>query len=311
METGFSKQQGECTMNVKRILSKAVAIILVVAALAATATQGMAQQPARGMSGRMNQPGKNNFTTLLYSGEVQKFNLGPSDKRGGYVVDVTPLEDSTDGAYFEKWILPEYDGEKWVDMLTLLLPADAPPLQVNVQIYSTKDWPQVFRDTLSLDPGAWQGYMVQPSSVAGGYVIEINPRGRGDIGDRIERAMMQPEVPDGSWWDVLRLQIPEDQAPMQAEVIVYQTPADLPVVMESEFVAEAGVWYGMGVGDSQDGGAYVIEITPLGSEPGQIERYTVQPEFDGVSWNDVARVMVTPDWPPMALRVTVYQVGGN
>ena len=152
--------------------------------------------------------------------------------------------------------------------------------------------------------------MIQPATVAAGYVIEINPRGSGEPGDCMEKAVMQPEYPDG-WWDVLRLMIPADQATMEAEVIVYQTPPSLPVVMEYEFVAEAGVWYGFGLGDSRAGGAYIVEVTPLGNEISQLERYTVQPEYDGQSWNDAVRLMVSPDWPPMPLRVTVYLAGGG
>ncbi len=295
-------------MKGNRMLSTAAALILVIAVLAGTAGPTMAQ--GLQVAGGGGRSVRLDFTATLHGGVAEKFVLGPSDRNGGYVVDVTPLVDSEDGAYIEKQVLPEFNGRMWVDVLTLTTPSYISPLKVHVQAYSTADWPIVFQADLSLEPGSWDGYMVQPSAMAGGYVIEINPRGKGEVGDRVEKAVMQPEYPDG-WWDVLRLQIPEEQAPMQAEVIVYQTPANLPVVMECEFIAEAGVWYGMGVGYSQDGGAYVIEITPLGSEPGQIERYTVQPEYDGENWFDVARVMVTPDWPPMAISVTVYQVGAD
>ncbi len=296
-------------MNGKRMLSIVTALILVIAVLAGTAGSAMAQGLQSGNKG--GQPGRLDFTATLHGGVAEKFVLGPSDRNGGYVVDVTPLVVSQDGAYIEKQILPEFNGKMWVDMLTLTTPEYISPLRVHVQAYSTADWAQVFQADISLEPGSWDGYMVQPSAVAAGYVIEINPRGTAEAGDRVEKAVMQPEMPDGSWWDVLRLQIPADQAALQAEVIVYQTPADLPVVMETELVAEPGVWYGMGVGAPLEGGAYIIEVTPLWDEPGQVERYTVQPECDGVNWYDVARVMVTPDWPPMALRITVYQVGGD
>lgn len=295
-------------MNGKRMLSKAAVLILMIAVTAVTAWPVMAQgQQVAGKGGRSE---RLDFNATLHGGVAEKFVLGPSDCNGGYVVDVTPLEASEDGAYIEKQILPEFNGKMWVDVLTLTTPAYISPLRVHVQAYTTADWPKVFQAEIGLQPGSWDGYMLQPSAVAAGYVIEINPRGKSELGDRVEKAVVQPEYPDG-WWDVLRLMIPADQAAMQAEVIVYQTPADLPVVMETELVAEAGVWYGMGLGNSQDGGAYIIEVTPLWDELSQVERYTIQPEYDGENWVDVARVMVSPDWSPMAIRLTVYQVGGD
>ena len=156
------------------------------------------------------------------------------------------------------------------------------------------------------------GYMVVESASVGGYVIEINPHGAGASGDRVEKAIMQPEFPTDTWWDVLRIQIPAEQTPLEAEVIVYQTPAGMPVVAEYELVAEPGAWHGLGVGLSQQGGAYVVEMTPTTSDnPSWLYRYTLQPEFDGENWNDVVRLMVHPDFPPMPLRVTVYLAGGG
>ena len=313
-------------MDTKKVV---MAIILVV--LLGTAATGAAAQriqgPVRQLSAaspdqaltverpiqdieRTSLGGRKGFTATLFSGEPVKFILGPCARPGSYVVDVTPLRDSGDGAYIEKSILPEFDGYRWVDALTVLLPSDVPPLKVHVQVYSTAGWPVVFQSTLDLEPGSWQGYSLQDAAVAGGYVIEINPRGSGEPGDRIEKALVQPEFSD-TWWDVLRVQIPEGQAPLEAEVIIYQTPPDQPVVMEYEFVAEAGAWYGFGLGDSRAGGAYIVEVTPLVNELSQLERYTVQPEYDGQSWTDVVRVMVSPDWPPMPMRVTVYLAGGG
>ena len=292
-------------MNGKKILLTGMALMLVVVALAGTTTRGMAQ-------GWQEKAGRTSFTAVLHGGELEKFVLGPAERSGGYVVDVTPLVRSDDGAYIEKHILPESNGEIWVDVLTLSMPASVSPLKVRVQVYSTVGWPKVFESTLNLEPGIWHGYMVVESASVGGYVIEINPQGAGEFGDRVEYAIMQPEFPTDTWWDVLRIQIPVEQATMEAEVIIYQTPSDLPVAAEYELVAEPGVWHGLGVGLSKEGGAYVVEVTPTTSDdPAWLYRYTLQPEFDGTNWNDVVRLMVHPDFPAMPLRVTVYLAGGG
>jgi hypothetical protein len=314
-------------MNGQRILSKVVLVLLVGGAVAGAVWTRLSQPVSRMQpvipppvitvvpdgpgEGSIEQPGISDFTATLHSGEAEKFVLGPCAKQGGYVVDVTPLEGSTDGAHIEQQILPEFDGEMWVDVLTLTVPERVSPLVVQVDVYSTADWPRAFQQTVTINPGDWPGFIIQESSVAAGYVIEINPLSPGEFGDRVEKALVQPEFPPPIWWDVLRMQIAGRERPLEAEVIVYQTPASLPVVMEFELLAEPGVWHGMGVGSSQEGSAYLVEVTPLIYEDNQVERYTIQPEFDGRSWNDVVRLMVPANRPPMSLRVTVYLAGGG
>jgi hypothetical protein len=314
-------------MSGHRLLSKVGLTLLVSGAVAGTVwtrvsqpvdpmqpvipTQMITAVPVKEDAGGIIQPEVNDFTATLHSGVAEIFVLGPCVKHGGYVVDVTPLEGSVDGAHIEQRILPEFDGEIWVDVLTLTIPERVSPLPVRVEVYSTADWPRAFQQTLMLNPGDWSGFIIQDSSVAAGYVIEINPLSAGEFGDRIEKALVQPEFPPPIWWDVLRLQIPVGQGPLDAEVIVYQTPSSLPVVLESELVAEPGVWHGLAIGSSQEGGAYIVEVTPLVYEDNQVERYTVQPEYNGMNWNDVLRLMVPADRPPMALRVTVYLAGGG
>jgi len=252
------------------------------------------------------------FTTTLHSGEVYKFVLGPCTTDGGYLVDITPLEASTNGAHIEQQILPEFDGEMWVDVLSLLLPEQASPLLIQVELASTVGWPIAFQQILTYNPGDWTGFIIQESKAQAGYVIEINPLSAGEFGDRVEKALVQPEFTADAWWDVLRIQIPVEQAAMEAQVVIYQTPSNLPVAAEYELVAEPGVWHGLGVGLSKQGGAYVVEMTPTTwDNPSWLYRYTIQPEFDGENWNDVVRLMVHPDFPRMPLRVTVYQAVGN
>jgi hypothetical protein len=248
------------------------------------------------------------FTTMLYSGEVYKFVLGPCSTDGGYLVDVTPLEGSTDGAHIEQQILPEFDGEMWVDVLSLTLPEQAAPLPVRIELASTVGWPVAFQQTFTLNPGDWTGFIIQESKVAAGYVIEINPRSAGEFGDRVEKALVQPEFPPSTWWDVLRVQIPATQSPLTAEVIVYQTPSEAQVVTSYKLEAEPGVWYGVALGASEAHAVYIVEVTPLIYTDNQVERYTVQPEFDGHTWNDVVRVSIPSDRPPTALQVTVYRI---
>ena len=93
-------------------------------------------------------------------------------------------------------------------------------------MYSTADWPRAFQQTVTLNPGDWPGFIIQESSVAAGYVIEINPLSRrGVLATGWRRRWCSQNSRPPIWWDVLRMQIPAAQSPLEAEVIVYQTPA--------------------------------------------------------------------------------------
>ena len=250
---------------------------------------------------------KNNFVTVLKSGEWQKYVLGPTSFDGGYVIDVTPLHSSVNGAHVEHKVLPEYDGERWNDVLWMILPEQAAPLRVNVRVYPITDWPVVFVEDLVLEPGVWQGYCLQDAVQRAGYVIEINPKHPASFGARVEKTLIQPEFPWGQWVDVLRVQIPGDQPALEAQVKVYRTP-DLPITAEFDAHLEPGVWHGFFVGLSRLKVGYVIEVTPLSQSDNQIERYTVQPEFDGQTWNDVARLMIPADRPALDVNVRIYAI---
>jgi hypothetical protein len=246
------------------------------------------------------------FHTVLKSGEWKKITLGPSSDQGGYAVDITPLSPSTDGAHIEKKVLPEFDGEQWNDVLWMLMPETAHRLPVSVDVYSTAGWPVIWQGNLELTT-EWNGYCIRDSVERGAYVIEINPLAPGFPGDTVDKAIVGPEFPWGAWVDVLRIQLPFEQDAMQAEVVIYSQP-DLPVAAEIEDVVQPGVWQGYGIGPSSDAKAYLVEIDPSENVGNWLYSYTIQPEFDGTTWNDVLRLMVAEGFEPMLLTARVYAV---
>lgn len=261
----------------------------------------LAQYPSQGFQTHLS------FNTLLQSGSWQKYILGPTTKQTAYVVDVTPLEPSVDGAHVEQKILPEYDAESWNDVLWLLLPEQAPPLLVNVHAFQTSDWPVVYQARLQLEPGVWHGYVICEASQSGGYVIEIDPYGIAPHKAAIERATVQPEMPGRHWMDVLRIQSAPEQPVISVDVRAYRTP-ELPLIADFETVLTPGDWAGTVLQPSSAPAGYVIEITPLDNSGSHIERFVIQPEFNGHTWNDVLRLLVSADRPPMKVHVRVYLV---
>jgi hypothetical protein len=151
------------------------------------------------------------FTTTLIAGHWKKFLLGPAELERGYLVDVTPQEASTEEVEVVTMVMPEYDGESWVDLLWLFQPKEASPLPLNVQVYTTQGWPIIFQNRLSLEPGVLQGYPLAKSSDRGGYVAEVSPLGAGTSGDTLQRIMINPDF-SGGWQDTLQVQIPQSQA---------------------------------------------------------------------------------------------------
>jgi len=247
------------------------------------------------------------FDTTLVAGHWKKFLLGPAALERGYGVDVTPREPSVEGASIVTHVMPEYDGETWVDVLWLLQPAEAPPLPVTVQVYTTEGWPVAFRSMLDLAPGVWQGYTIGQSSYRGGFVVEVSPLGAGARGDTLQRFMINPEFP-GGWQGTLRIQTPQSQAPMKADVAIYQTPSNL-IKAEITQRLQPGEWYTAILGLSEQQTAYVMKVTPLSDYDDQVESYGVQPVFMDGAWMDVFRVKIPSDRPPMDVNVRVYAVG--
>ena len=248
------------------------------------------------------------YYAVLRSGVWQKIVLGPASDQGGYAVDITPLGKSTDGTHIEKKMLPEFDGEQWNDVLWMLMPEETHPLAVRVDVYSTAGWPMVWLSEIELAPGEASGYVVRETSEQGAGVIEINPHPQEAVpGDTFLQALINPEFPWGAWLEVLRIQVPETQSPMQAEVAIYSQP-NLPVAAEFEVVVEPGVWQGYIIGPSSDAKAYLVEIDPLVDEGSWLDIYTIQPEFDGKTWNDVLRLHVVDSFMPMPLIARVYAV---
>ena len=249
------------------------------------------------------------FSTTLHAGHWKKFRLGPAALAQGYLVDVTPQEASTEGAEVVERIMPEYDGENWVDVLWLFQPKEATPLPVTVRVYTTAGWPIVYHGRLSLEPGVWQGYTFGKASDPGGYVLEVSPLGAGATGDTLQRTMVNPEFP-GGWQDVLRIQALPNQAPMRADVAIHRSPLSF-LKAEATLHMQPGEWATGILGLSEDQAAYVMKVSPLSPSDNQVESYGVEPVFMDGAWRDVFRVKIPADRPPMDVNVRVYAVTLN
>lgn len=160
---------------------------------------------------------------------------------------------------------------------------------------------------VTLEPGVWHGWVMQPSCGCGGYMVEVTPLEPSLSGAYVDRALVQPEWNGQEWNDVLRVMIPGDQPPLEVNVRVYQT-CTWPVVLELETVLLAGEWMGWVVSPASMNRGYVVEVTPL--EPSvdgaYVARAVVQQEFSMGAWQDVLRVMIPEGIPDLLAQIRVY-----
>jgi len=253
------------------------------------------------------------FSTKLQPGVLHGFVLGPSSMDRGYLAEITPMAPGINGETIEKCVIePEFNGTQWNDVLRVQLGAGYPSLPVNIRVYDTMGLLVHLNANTTLQPGVWHGFGLGASSDVNGYLTEISPTGLGTDGETIERYVVQPEFNGANWNDVLRAQVSAAYPPLDVNLRVYET-SSLPVAAEFVTTLQPGVWQGSLLGPSNLDGGYLAEITPLqaGADGETVRRYVVQPEFDGVQWNDVLRLQIDPTDPAFLANVRVYRFACN
>ena len=73
---------------------------------------------------------------------------------------------------------------------------------------------------------------------------------------------------------------------------------------------EPGVLHSWVIGPSSMCGAYIVEVTPKrpAVDGAYVQTAVVRPEYDGATWNDVLRVGIPPEHPPLKADLRVYQI---
>ena len=161
------------------------------------------------------------FEATLIGGEWMGWGIGPASMDRGFIVEVTPLEPSNEGAYVEKALVQEefFMGE-WQDVLRVQIPIGLPDLRVQIRIYTTAGMTILGEYDVDLQPGVWTGTGLRPSTAQGGYIVEINPLTH-EAGEFVQHRAVQPEYNGRHWNDVLRMMTPIDQPPLRVQARVY------------------------------------------------------------------------------------------
>ncbi len=244
------------------------------------------------------------FTTELQPGVLHGFLLGPASDFKAYLPEISPLDDIAAGLE-RVFVQPEYDGERWNDVLRIMIREQDPPLRVNVRVYQTGGFTCGRQFTTQLEPGVLHGFLLGSSSDDRTYVPELSPVDAVVAG--LERVFVQPEFFNDHWYDVLRLQTRPQDPSLDVSVRVYDT-TDMPVLSEFTWQLDPGVLHGFSLGPSQEERCYLPEITPLGQGVVGFETIMVNPEFNGQQWNDVLRVQTRPTDPPLEVQIRIHLV---
>ncbi len=236
--------------------------------------------------------------------------LSKSSERLVYLVDLSPLEPPAAGGFIERYVVqPEFDGTAWWDVLRVMIPSDASSLLTGVEVYGMTALPVVADFDCELQPGEWHGFVVGESSARRAYLVEISPLEPSTDGATVERYVVQPEfdAAAGTWRDVLRVATPAGALPLLVNVRIYEA-TELPIIADFDVELQPGEWQGYILGESSQRRAFVVEISPLepSTDGATIERYVVQPEHDGTTWQDVLRMVIPENQPPLRANVRVY-----
>ena len=288
------------------ILTAAAIIALLLSILPAPAIQ-----TAEAKSGPWN------FSVTLKPGIRYSYYLGPSNSGVVFVIDITPLTKSVDGACIQSVVKPKYDGTQWNDVLEVLLPEPFPKQPVLITVYTLSKLETRLELTETLQPGEWQGYSIgRASNTTGPYLADIDPLGSSVKNATFERIYIHPEASwENTFWDILRVQTDPTSVPgdLDARMRVYLAPK-LPLVSDLHVtLKKTDQWAGFGIGPSSRRRGYVVRAIALDPGPNilpsDLNQYIIQPEFDGQMWNDVLRIQAgnqDADWDQVEYNFKVY-----
>ena len=148
------------------------------------------------------------FITTLKPGVWYGYYLGPASSGAAYLVDITPLHKSIDGAYVKSVIQVEYDGETWNDVLRVQLPPEFPKLKVEITIYRPTGLETIYDGTAAFLPGDWNGFPVaKVDQYQGGYLVRAIPLSNDAPAADLNQYIIQPEFDGKNWNDVLRIEM--------------------------------------------------------------------------------------------------------
>ncbi len=180
------------------------------------------------------------FTAPLEPGVWHGWGIGPAAQDQGYIVEITPLEPSTNGAHVERHrVTPELSS----DVLRVMMSTGQPTIDVNLRVRAITSWPVAQEFTVTLEPGVRYRFPIGPSEASAAYVTEFTMDG---VFTEVTRFGIRATYDDGQWVDTLDLDargLPGD-TPDEYHFRVWQLPTEaLPnIVANPDFENGTAPW---------------------------------------------------------------------
>jgi hypothetical protein len=154
--------------------------------------------------------------TKLTPGEWTGWGMFDNAEGCGGVLDISPDdEDQAGGAYIQDTrVQPEFPGN-WIQVIRVSLSNGAISQNAWLRYYAPGSLGiETLRRKATLSPDNWNGYVVGPSYVRQGYVVEVMPLEKSD--NEVAFTVVRPENNGEGWVDMLRVYVPKGRPPLKA-----------------------------------------------------------------------------------------------
>ncbi len=154
--------------------------------------------------------------TRLTPGEWTGWGMFDNAEGCGGVLDISPEDgNQTNGVSITDFrVQPEFPGN-WVQVIRVSLATKANAQNTWLRYYAPgSQGVEVLRKKATLSPGKWNGFVVGPSYIRQGYLVEVMPQKKVD--NAVDFAVVRPESDGEVWRDVLRVHVPEGRPPLEA-----------------------------------------------------------------------------------------------
>lgn len=165
--------------------------------------------------------------TRLTPGEWTGWGMFDNAEGCGGVLDISPDNADQSGrrAYIQNTrVQPEFPGN-WIQVIRVQLSNQAASQNTWLRYYSPGPLGvERLRKKATLEPGAWNRFVVASSFVRQGYLVEVIPLKESD--NEVAFSVVRPESA-GEWWeDVLEVYVPDGRPPLEAllRVVAVKVP---------------------------------------------------------------------------------------
>jgi len=176
------------------------------------------------------------FKSIIQPSDWRGFTLGETSNKIAYISKLTPRASATNGTYVQRTVVQsEFNGSNWNDVLRIETADTGVKFEADIRTFKIKKSIDIVQSDkiadlsisnefqATLEPGVWSGFILGEKSKDIAYIPEITPiSNAASNGAFVEKYTIQSEYNGTNWYDVLRMQIPQNQSSTPVNVRVYK-----------------------------------------------------------------------------------------